>query len=66
MSMGDLSFYLLISLSVVWLVKVIPKYFIYVETIVKGVVSLLSSSVCLSFLSKRATGFCELILYPAT
>ena len=32
----------------------------------KGVISLVSFSVHLSFVYRRATDFCELILYPAT
>jgi hypothetical protein len=48
------------------LVRIIPRYFILFEGIVKGVVSLISFSVSLSFVYGRATKFYELILYPAT
>jgi hypothetical protein len=42
------------------LVRVTPRYFIIFEAIVKGIISLISFSVRLSF-AGRATDFCELI-----
>jgi hypothetical protein len=47
-------------------VKFIPKYFIVFEAIVNGIVSLISFSVCVLFVYRKATRFFMLILYPAT
>ena len=47
-------------------VRVTPRYFILFVTIVKGVISLISFSICLSFAYRKATDLFELILYPAT
>ena len=48
------------------LVRVTPRYFMLFVAIVKGVVSLISSSALLSSVCTRVTDFFELILYPAT
>jgi hypothetical protein len=48
------------------LVRVTPRYFILFVTIVRGVISLISLSACLSFEYRKATDLFELILYPAT
>jgi hypothetical protein len=48
------------------LVRLILRYFILFVTIVKGVVSLISFSACLSFVYRKATDLFELILYPAS
>ena len=48
------------------LVRVIPRYFMVFVAIVKGEVSLISFPATLSFVSRRATNFLELIFYPAT
>jgi hypothetical protein len=48
------------------LVRVTPRYFILLVTVVTTVVSLVSFSACLSFDQKNATDLFELILYPAT
>jgi hypothetical protein len=45
---------------------VTPKYFMLVVTIVMGVDSLISFTACLSFVTRNATDFFELILYPST
>ena len=42
------------------------KFFIVFVTIVKGDVSLISFSACLSLEKKKATDLFELIFYPAT
>jgi hypothetical protein len=47
-------------------VKFIPRYFIVFEAIINGVVSLISFSVFLLLVYKKATYFCMLIVYPAT
>ena len=47
------------------IVRVTPRYFILFVTIVKGVVSLISFSSCLSFVQRKAIDLFELILYPA-
>ena len=76
MSMGDLSIFwgfLQFLSSETWrsckpftcLVWVTPQFLLFV-TIVKGVVSLLSPSACLSFEYSKATDLFDLILYPAT
>jgi hypothetical protein len=44
--------------SFISLVRVIPRYFVIFVTLEKGVVFLTSFLVCLSFVYKRATGFC--------
>ena len=50
--------------SLTCLVRVKPKYFfILFEVIVKGVVSLISFLIYLSFVYRRNTDLCELILY---
>jgi hypothetical protein len=59
---SDLQFSL--KRSLVSFVNFIPRYFF--EAIVNGIVSLISFSVCLLFLFRKATDFCILILYPAT
>ena len=48
------------------LVRVPPRYFTLFEATVRGIIFLISFSVHLSFVYKKATDFCELILYPAT
>ena len=48
------------------LVRVTSRYIIVSVTVVKGVVSLISFSACLSFEYRKATDLFELILYPAT
>jgi hypothetical protein len=47
-------------------IKFIPRYFIVFEAIVYGTVSLISFSVCVLLVYRKATDFCMLILYPAT
>jgi hypothetical protein len=47
-------------------IRVTPKYFILFEAIMKDVLSLISFSVCLSFVHRRVTGFWNSILYPVT
>ena len=48
------------------LVRVTSRYYILFVTIVKGVISLISFSACLSFDCKKATDLFELILYLVT
>ena len=48
------------------LVRVTPRQFILFVTTVKGVISLISFSACLSFDYRKPTDLFELILYPAT
>jgi hypothetical protein len=45
---------------------VTPKYFILCVTILKGVVSLISFSACLSFVKRKGIDLFELISYPVT
>ena len=52
------------SLSFAWL-ELSLSYFILFEAIVGGAVSLISFSIFLSFVHRRATATCQLILYPA-
>jgi hypothetical protein len=52
--------------SLTCLITVTPLYVTLFMTIVKGVVSLISFSVCLSFEYRKAIHWMELILYPAT
>ena len=70
MNMGDLFIFwdlqfLRWDLSLVWL-EFTPRYFTLFVAIVKGVVSLISFSACLSFVYRKAIDLFELILYPAT
>jgi hypothetical protein len=58
--------YFLLKRSLVSFVKFIPRYFIVFEAIVNGIVSLISFSVSLLLVYRKATDFCMLILYPAT
>jgi hypothetical protein len=46
-------------------VKFLPGYFIAFEAIVNGIVSLVSFSVCVLLVCRKATDFCMLILDPA-
>jgi hypothetical protein len=48
------------------LVRIIPRYFILLVAIVKGIASLISFSGCLSFVYRKFTDLFELILYPTT
>ena len=48
------------------LVRVTPRYFKLFVTIVKGDISLISFSACLSSEQRKATDLFESILYPAT
>jgi hypothetical protein len=52
--------------SLISFVKCIPRYFIVFEAIVNGIVSLISFSVCMLLLYRKATDSYTLILYPAT
>jgi hypothetical protein len=52
--------------SLVHFVKFILRYFIVFEAIVNGIVSLISFSVCVLLLYRKATDSCMLIFYPAT
>ena len=61
---GDLK--LLSYRSFTCLVRVTPRYFTLFVAIVKGVVSLIYFSACLSFEYRKATDLFELILYSAT
>jgi hypothetical protein len=56
----------LLYTSFTCLVRVTPRYFILFVAIVKGVVSLISFSACLSFEYRKATDLFELFLYLAT
>jgi len=51
-------------MSFTYLVRVILRYIF--EAILNGTVSLKSSSVCLLFVYRKVTGYCLLILCPAT
>jgi hypothetical protein len=46
------------------LINVTPRYFILSQAIVKGGVSLMSLSACLSFVYMKITNLFELIFYP--
>lgn len=48
------------------LVRFILKYYILLEAIVKGLISLIFFSVCLPFIYRRPSGVCELILHLAS
>ena len=48
------------------LVRFIPRYFIVFDAIVNRIDSLISLSVASLLVSRNATHFCALILYPAT
>uniref|UniRef100_A0A9L0IDQ2 Uncharacterized protein n=1 Tax=Equus asinus TaxID=9793 RepID=A0A9L0IDQ2_EQUAS len=75
-----ISFHLFVSLSISFsdvsqfslyksftsLVKFIPRYFILLVVIVNGIVFLSSLSVSLLLEYRKATDFCQFILYPAT
>ena len=52
--------------SFTYLVTDTPTYFILFVITVKGVISLISFSACLSFEWRKATDLYELILYPST
>ena len=46
-------------------VKLVPRYFILLDVIINGMVSLTSLSECLLLVCRNATEFYILILYPA-
>jgi hypothetical protein len=48
------------------LVSVVPRHFILFVSIVKGIIFLISFSMCLYFVKKKAIDLFELILYQAT
>ena len=48
------------------MIGVTQRYFMLFVTVVKGVVSLISFSACLSFEYRKATDLFDLVLYPAT
>jgi hypothetical protein len=52
--------------SLTSLVRITTRYFILFVTTVKGTVSLISFSACLSFVYRKATDLFELIFNPAT
>jgi hypothetical protein len=52
--------------SLVSFVKFIPSYFILFEAIINEIVCLISFSVCLLLVYRKATDFYTLILYPVT
>ena len=54
------------GLSFTSLIKCIPRYFILINAVVDGVVSLISLSDRFFLAYKNATELCVLILYPAT
>jgi hypothetical protein len=47
-------------------VNFIPRYLIFFEVIVNGIVFLYSFLICSLLVYRKATDFCKLILYPAT
>ena len=49
-----------------FLIKLIPRYFIHSDTTVKVTVFLISLPDSSLFMSRNMTDFCILILYPAT
>jgi hypothetical protein len=49
-----------------FLVKFFPRYFIFLEVIVNGIVSLISFSICSFLVYRKDAGFYILILYPIT
>ena len=53
------------SMSFTSLVRFIPRYFILLDAIVNGIVSLISLSDSSLLVYRNATDFCILILYPA-
>ena len=53
-------------ISFTCLILVTPRYVMLFMCIVKGVISLISFSACLSFEQKKAIDLFEIILYPAT
>jgi uncharacterized membrane protein len=53
-------------MSYISFIRFIPRYFLFLEAIVNGIVFLYSFSVCSLLVYKKSTDFCKSILYPAT
>jgi hypothetical protein len=53
-------------MSLISFLKFITRYFIVFEAIASGIISLISFSVCVLLVYRKATDFCVLILYPDT